>query len=40
MLTEQMIAEDADLVAKIKDAGAQPSAPMTQDEFLEWLAKR
>ena len=40
MLTEQMINEDTDLVEKIKQAGAQPGEPMTQDEFLEWLAKR
>lgn len=42
MLTEEMILEDTDLVAKIKAAGeAEPvGKPMTKEEFLEWLANR
>lgn len=38
MLTEQMINEDADLVEKIKQAGAQTTTPMSQEDFLAWLA--
>ncbi len=37
MLTEAMIAEDTDLVARILDADQEPTEVQTADEFKAWL---
>jgi hypothetical protein len=39
-LNEAMIAEDADLVKVIREAGEHSGDAMTGEEFLAWLASQ